>query len=85
MHKMRRMRRVGLVQLVIFLVIELTQLVSNPTFDVGVIFTANYFFSERRRPCRQRDALSDRLRESKIKLAQSFKYAHISNVWYMCL
>jgi hypothetical protein len=29
-----------------------------------VIFTANYFFSEGRRLCRQRNALGDRLRES---------------------
>jgi hypothetical protein len=30
--------------------------------DIGVAFTANYFYSERRRLHRQRDVLSDRLR-----------------------
>jgi hypothetical protein len=73
MHKMRRMRRVGLVQLVIFLVIELTQLVSNPTFDVGIVFMTNYSFSGRRRPRRQRDALSDRLTESQDQAGSVFR------------
>jgi hypothetical protein len=40
-------RRVGLAQLVRFLVVELTHLVSNPRFDMGVAFTANYSFSGR--------------------------------------
>jgi hypothetical protein len=47
---------VGLAQLVRFLVVKLTHLVSNPRFDMGVTFTANYSFSGRRRPRRQRDA-----------------------------
>jgi hypothetical protein len=45
-------------------VVELTHSGSNPKFDMGVAFTANYSFSGRRRPRRQRDALGDRLRES---------------------
>ncbi len=35
----------GLAQLVEFLVVELTHPGSNPRFDMGVIFTANYSFS----------------------------------------
>jgi hypothetical protein len=38
---------VVLVQLVRFLVVELTHPVLNPRFDIGVTFTANYSFSER--------------------------------------
>jgi hypothetical protein len=51
--------RVGLAQLVRLLMVELTHLGSNPRFDMGVTFTANYSFSGRRRPHRQRDALGD--------------------------
>jgi hypothetical protein len=39
--------RVGLTQLVRFLVVELTNRGSNPIFDMCVIFTANYSFSGR--------------------------------------
>jgi hypothetical protein len=39
--------RVGLVQLIRFLVVELTHLDLNPIFNIGVAFTANYSFSER--------------------------------------
>jgi hypothetical protein len=45
--------RVGLNQLVRFLVVELTYLGSNHRFDMDVTFMANYFFSRRRRPYRQ--------------------------------
>jgi hypothetical protein len=38
---------VGLAQLVRFLVVGLTNLVSNPRFFMSVVFTANYSFSER--------------------------------------
>jgi hypothetical protein len=55
--------RVGLAQLVRFLVLELTHPGSNPRFDMGVVFTANYSFSERRRPRQQRGTLDDRLHE----------------------
>jgi hypothetical protein len=56
--------RVGLVQLVRFLVVKLTHPDSNPRFDMGVAFTTNYSFGGMRRLHRQRDALGDRLRES---------------------
>jgi hypothetical protein len=46
---------VGLAQLVRFLVVKLIYSGSNLRFDMCIIFTANYFFNERRRPCRQRD------------------------------
>jgi hypothetical protein len=39
---------VALVQLVRFLVVELNHPDSNPRFDMGVVFTANYFFSKKR-------------------------------------
>jgi hypothetical protein len=39
--------RVILVQLVRFLVVELTHLDSNFRFDMCVVFTTNYFFSGR--------------------------------------
>jgi hypothetical protein len=44
---------VGLAQLIKLLVVELIQPDLNPKFDMGVAFTANYFFSERRRPRQQ--------------------------------
>jgi hypothetical protein len=56
--------RVVLVQLIRFLVLKLTHPGLNPKFDMSVIFTANYSFSRRRRPRRQRVALDDGLRES---------------------
>jgi hypothetical protein len=46
-------RRVGLAQLVRFLVVELIYPGSNPKFNMSVIFTANYSFSGRRRLRRQ--------------------------------
>jgi hypothetical protein len=39
--------RVCLVQLVKFLVVELTHTDLNTRFDMSVVFTANYFFSGR--------------------------------------
>jgi hypothetical protein len=56
--------RVGLAQLVRFLVVELIYSDSNSRFDMRVIFTVNFSFSERRRPHRQRDNLGDRLHKS---------------------
>jgi hypothetical protein len=64
---------VGLAQLVRFLVVELTHSGSNPRFDMGVIFMANYSFSGRRRPHRQRDALGDRIRESQDQAGSVFQ------------
>jgi hypothetical protein len=40
-------RRVGLAQLVRFIVVELIHLDLNPRFDMCVVFTANYSFNER--------------------------------------
>jgi hypothetical protein len=51
------LRGVGLAQLLRFLVVELIYPGLNPRFNIGVIFTANYFFSKRWRPRRQRGAL----------------------------
>jgi hypothetical protein len=64
---------VDLAQLIKFLVVELTHLGLNTRFDMGVIFTANYFFSGRRHPRRQRDVLSDRLRESQDQVDSVFQ------------
>jgi hypothetical protein len=49
-HQKRLPSRVGLAQLIRFLVVELTHPGSNHRFDMGVAFTANYSFSERQRP-----------------------------------
>jgi hypothetical protein len=65
--------RVGVAQLIRFLVVKLTHLSSNPEFVMGVIFTANYFFSGRRRPRRQRGALGDRLHESEDQAGSIFQ------------
>jgi hypothetical protein len=46
-----------------------------------VVFMTNYFFSERRRPRRQRDALTDFMNlKIKSKLAQYFGGVHRSKV-----
>jgi hypothetical protein len=71
--KQRPKPAVGLAQLVRFLVVELTHLGSNPRFDMGVVFIANYSFSGRRRPRRQRGALGDRLRESQDQAGSVFQ------------
>jgi hypothetical protein len=55
--------RVGLAQLIRFLVVELIHTDSNTKFDMSVIFMTNYSFSGRRVLRRQRDDLSDRLCE----------------------
>jgi hypothetical protein len=67
---------VGLVQLIRFLVVELTHSDSNPKFDIGVVFTANYSFSRRRRPRRQRCTLGDRLHKSKDQADSVFRGAY---------
>jgi hypothetical protein len=63
-HKGNKFCRVGLVQLVRFLVMKLIHSCSNSRFDMCVIFMTNYSFSRGRCPCRQRCALGDRLCES---------------------
>jgi hypothetical protein len=42
--------RVGLAQLIRFLVVQLTYSGANPKFDIDVIFMTNYSFSWRRCP-----------------------------------
>jgi hypothetical protein len=54
--------RVGLAQLVRFLVVELIHLGSNPRFDMGVVFMAN-----------QRGTLDDRLCESQDQVGSVFR------------
>jgi hypothetical protein len=41
----------GLAQLIRFLVVKLIHSDSNSRFDMCVVFTTNYSFSGRRRPC----------------------------------
>jgi hypothetical protein len=65
--------RVCLVQLVKFLVVKLTHTYLNTRFDMSIVFTANYFFSGRRRPRRQRDTLDDRLCESQDQTDSVFQ------------
>jgi hypothetical protein len=67
-----RFDRMGLAKLIRFLVVKLTHPYLNPRFDICIIFTLNYFFSDKRRPCRQRDALSDRLRKSQDQTGSIF-------------
>jgi hypothetical protein len=49
LRKMYR-RRVGLAQMVRFLVVKLTHPGSNSRFDMSIVFTTNYSFSGRRCP-----------------------------------
>jgi hypothetical protein len=55
-----------------FVVVELIHPCLNFKFDMCVLFTVNYFFSERRRPCRQRGAFGDRLHESQDQAGSVF-------------
>jgi hypothetical protein len=71
-----------LAQLVRFLVVELNHPDSNPRFDMSVIFTANYFFSEKRLDV---SVDSDTLLVTdfvnlNIKPTQSFECAHKGRV-----
>jgi hypothetical protein len=72
---------VGLVQLVRFLVMELTHPGSNPRFDMCVIFTTNYSFSERRRPVDNESLLVTDFINLKIKSTQSFRGAHKGKIY----
>jgi hypothetical protein len=77
---------VGLAQLVRLLVLKLTHSGSNSRFDMGVVFTANYSFSERRRPRRQRDAIDDQLHKSQDQVGSVFQNMLIGvGYTYMCL
>jgi hypothetical protein len=62
-------------------VVELTHPGSNPTFDMGVTFTTNYFFSGMRRPDRQRDVFDDRLHESQDKTSSVFRMCVHVFIW----
>jgi hypothetical protein len=64
--------RVSLAWLIRFLAMELIHLGSNPKFDMGIVFTANYSFSERRRLHRQRYALGDRLHKFQDQAGSTF-------------
>jgi hypothetical protein len=86
--------RVGLAQLVRLLVLKLTHSGSNSRFDMCVVFTvnysvaftANYSFSERRRPRRQRDAIGDQLHKSQDQVGSVFQNMLIGvGYTYMCL
>jgi hypothetical protein len=72
------MCRVGLAQLVRFLVVELTHTCSNPIFDMCIVFTTNYSFSWRRHS-REALLMTDFV-NLKIKSAQSFRCAHKGKV-----
>jgi hypothetical protein len=72
--------RVGLVQLVRFLMVELIHTCSNPRFNIGVAFTTNYYFSGRRRPVDNEVFLVTDFVNLKIKPAQSFRCVHKSRV-----
>jgi hypothetical protein len=71
---------VGLAQLVRFLVVELIHPGSNHRFDMNVAFTANYFFSGRRRPVNSKTLLVTDFVNLKIKSAQYFEGAHRGRV-----
>jgi hypothetical protein len=72
--------RVGLAQLVRFLVVKLIHTDSNLRFDMGIAFTVNYSFSERRRPVDSETLLMTDFVNLKIKPTQSFRCAHRGRV-----
>jgi hypothetical protein len=74
---------VRLVQLVRFLVVELIHSDSNPRFDMSVAFTANYSFSERRRPIDSVTLLVTDFVNLKIKPTQSFRGVHRNMVYIL--
>jgi hypothetical protein len=67
-------------------VVELNHSDLNPRFDMDIVFTANYSFSERRRPRRQRDAIDDQLHKSQDQVGSVFQNMLIGvGYTYMCL
>jgi hypothetical protein len=74
-------RKVGLAQLVKFLVIKLIHSGLNLRFNIGVIFTANYFFSERRCLIDSETLLMTDFVNLKIKPTQYFRCAHRSMMY----
>jgi hypothetical protein len=67
---------VDLVQLIRFLVMELIYPGLNTKFDMNVAFMANYSFSGRQRSVDSETLLMTDFMNLKIKLTQSFRYAH---------
>jgi hypothetical protein len=74
-------RKVGLAQLVKFLVIKLIHSGLNLRFNIGVIFMTNYFFSERRYLIDIETLLMTDFMNLKIKSAQSFRCTHKSMMY----
>jgi hypothetical protein len=72
--------RVGLAQLVRFLVVELTYSGLNAIFDMSVIFTANYFFRGSDVSVDSDTFLVTDFVNLKIKSVQSFGGAHRNRV-----
>jgi hypothetical protein len=70
---MHLLKSLGLAQLIRFLVVKLIHSGLNTRFGMSVTFTANYYFSMRRRLRRQRCTLSDRLRESQVQVGSIFQ------------
>jgi hypothetical protein len=71
---------VSLAQLIIFLVVELTHSGLNLRFDMCVVFTVNYSFSESRRLVDSNAILVTDFVNLKIKPAQFFRGAHKGRV-----
>jgi hypothetical protein len=74
---------VGLAQLIRFLVVELTHSDSKSTFDICVIFMANYSFNGRRCFHRQQCALSDRFRKSQDQVGSVLMLIRIKCVYIL--
>jgi hypothetical protein len=71
---------VGLVQLIRFLVMELTHPVSNHIFDMSVAFTANYFLVGDDVTVDSDALLVTDFVNLKIKSTQFFECAHMSRI-----
>jgi hypothetical protein len=71
---------VGLVQLVRFLVVELIYSGLSHRFNMYVIFTTNYSFSQKRRPVNNETLLMIDFVNLKIKTARTFRCVHNDSV-----
>jgi hypothetical protein len=71
---------VSLVQLVRFLVVELTHPDLNPRFDISIIFMTNYFLMGGDVPINNETLLVTDFVNLKIKPAQSFRCVHMCMV-----
>jgi hypothetical protein len=76
-------RRVGIAQLIKFLVMKLIHSDLNPIFEIVVVFTANYFLVRDDVSVDSETLLVTDFVNFKIKLTQSFKDAH-RNMMYVC-